>query len=84
MARTLAGIMGLLAFAVCLMTGIAVGNTFTTAVWRAIVAMVGTCVIGLIIGTMGQKMIDEQKVAERLAQETPGADQTAEEKLEGK
>ena len=84
MARTLAGIMGLLAFAVCLMTGIAVGNTFATAVWRAVVAMIGTCVIGLILGLMGQKMLDEQKVAERLAHDTQSAAQSKEEKLEEK
>jgi len=64
MARSLAAIMGLLAFAVCLMTGIVVGNTFDTAVWRAVVAMIGTCVIGLIVGAMGQKMLDEKKAEE--------------------
>jgi predicted transcriptional regulator len=64
MARTLAASMGLLAFAVCLIAGILVDNTFATAVWRAMIAMIGTVVIGLIVGTMGQKMMDEKRIEE--------------------
>ena len=60
MAQRLAGATALLAFAICLLIGgLQVGNSFTTTVQRALVALVGTFVIGLIVGAMGQKMIDE-------------------------
>ena len=50
----------MIAFAVCLLIGgIEADNPFTTTVMRALVAMCGTFVIGLIVGAMGQKMIDE-------------------------
>jgi hypothetical protein len=56
----LAAILALLAFAFCLIVGgLQAGNTFTTTVSRALAAMAGTFVIGLILGSMGQKMIDE-------------------------
>lgn len=52
--------MSLLAFAVCLFIGgIQADNPFATTVSRALFAMAGTFVIGLIVGAMGQKMIDE-------------------------
>src|SRR3954451_21089287 len=60
MPQRLASVMGLLAFAVCLIIGgLQTGNPFSTAVTRALAAMVGTFVIGLIVGHMGQKMIEE-------------------------
>jgi hypothetical protein len=60
MPQRLAAVMALLAFAVCLLIGgLQAGNPFSTAVARALAAMAGTFVIGLIVGFMGQKMIDE-------------------------
>jgi len=60
MPTRLAAILALLVFAVCLLVGgIETGNTFSTTVGRALGAMMGTFVIGLVIGSMGQKMIDE-------------------------
>jgi hypothetical protein len=60
MPQRLAAAMALLAFAVSLyIGGIQTDNPFTTTVTRALVAMAGTFVIGLIVGAMGQKMIDE-------------------------
>ncbi len=60
MAQRLAAVMGLIAFALCLVVGgIQAGNPFGTTIIRALFAMLGTFVIGLIVGTMGQKMIDE-------------------------
>ena len=60
MPQRLAAVLALIAFAVCLVVGgIQAGNPFTTTVMRALAAMVGTFVIGLIVGYMGQKMIDE-------------------------
>ena len=35
------------------------GNPFSTTVLRALQALVGTLVIGLVIGAMAQKMLDE-------------------------
>jgi hypothetical protein len=58
--QRLAAVMALLAFAVCLIIGgLQAGNPFSTAVTRALAAMAGTFVIGLIVGHMGQRMIDE-------------------------
>ena len=60
MPQRLAAVMALLAFAVCLVIGgFETGNPFSTAVVRALAAMAGTFVIGLIVGLMGQKMIEE-------------------------
>ncbi len=52
--------MALVVFAVCLLVGgVQAGNPFTTTVMRAIFAMIGTLVVGLVIGAMAQKMLDE-------------------------
>jgi uncharacterized protein YqgC (DUF456 family) len=60
MPKRLAAILALLVFAVCLIVGgLETGNPFATTVARALGAMVGTFVIGLIVGSMAQKMLDE-------------------------
>jgi putative Mn2+ efflux pump MntP len=59
MSRRIAACLSLLVFATCLVAGIAAGNTFATTVWRAMLAMAATFVIGLVLGVMGQRMIDE-------------------------
>jgi hypothetical protein len=60
MPQRLAAVLAMIAFAGCLLIGgIEADNPFTTTVMRALVAMCGTFVIGLIVGAMGQKMIDE-------------------------
>jgi hypothetical protein len=59
MPRRLAGAMALLAFAACLVSGLRAENTFSTTVIRALEAMIVTLVIGLIVGAMAQKMLDE-------------------------
>jgi len=60
MPQRLAVIVALLAFAVCLFVGgFQVGNPFTTTVGRALAAMAGTYVVGLIVGMMGRRAIDE-------------------------
>ncbi|HZZ41630.1 MAG TPA: hypothetical protein VFE58_01715 [Tepidisphaeraceae bacterium] len=59
MPRRIAGCLALLAFATSLVAGISAGNSFTTSVSRALLAMVVTFVIGLILGVMGQRMLDE-------------------------
>ena len=60
MPQRLAAVMALLAFAVCLIAGgISAGNPFTNTVIRALQAMAATFAIALIVGFMGQKMVEE-------------------------
>ncbi len=59
MARRIAAGSALLVFAVALLLGLVAENTFATTVTRALVAMGGTFVIGLIVGAMGEKMAEE-------------------------
>ena len=59
MGNRIAATLALVAFAMCLLVGIQAGNSFATTIQRALVAMGGTYVIGLVVGAMGQRMIDE-------------------------
>jgi len=72
MATRIAAVTSLVVFAVCLIAG--AENTFGAAVGRALIAMLGTLAIGLIIGWMGQKMIDEN--IRQQAKTAPEAPQT--------
>lgn len=55
--------LAVLAFALCLIVGVVqADNTFLTTISRALLAMVGTLVVGLIVGHAGQRMIDERMV----------------------
>ena len=52
--------MSLVAFAVCLLVGgLQARNSFGTTVSRALLAMLVTLVVGLLIGAMAQRMLDE-------------------------
>jgi len=56
----MAGAMALLAFVVCLVVGgIQADNSFATTVERALTAMAVNLVIGLVLGAMARKMLDE-------------------------
>ncbi|HZK81033.1 MAG TPA: hypothetical protein VFC46_08205 [Humisphaera sp.] len=59
MIRRVAAIMALIAFAMCLVMGIVTENDFVTTVSRALKAMFVTLVVGLIVGAMAQRMLDE-------------------------
>jgi NhaP-type Na+/H+ or K+/H+ antiporter len=59
MSKRLAATTSLIVFAVCLLVGMQADNSFGTTIQRALVAMLGTLVVGLIIGAMAQKMLDE-------------------------
>ena len=60
MPNRLAGILGLIAFSLCLLVGlIEADNDFGTVVWRAIVAMGGTLLVGYVLGLMAERMIGE-------------------------
>jgi len=61
----IAAAMSLIAFAICLLIGgLEADNGFTTVVGRALAAMAVTLVIGLIVGSMAQRMLDENLKAE--------------------
>lgn len=60
MPQRIAAILALIVFMTCLFIGVfEASNSFSTTVLRALGAMVVTLVIGLILGWMGQKMLDE-------------------------
>ena len=59
MPQRIASIIALIAFALCLLQGMAVENTFSTTVVRALLAMAGTYVIGLIVGLMCERMLED-------------------------
>jgi hypothetical protein len=63
MVRRIAASMALVAFFVCILAGMQAENPFTTVVGKALVAMLVTFAVGLVLGTMAQKMIDENMAA---------------------
>jgi ACR3 family arsenite efflux pump ArsB len=65
MVNRMAGVTALLVFVVCLVVGgIGADNTFETTVERALTAMAVTLVIGLVIGAMTRKMLEENVKSE--------------------
>jgi hypothetical protein len=59
MTQRIAGALSLIVFAICVAIGISAGNPFATVIQRALLAMLGMLFIGLIVGAMAQKMLDE-------------------------
>lgn len=59
MPRRLAVAVALIAFAVCLICGLMAENSFVETVRRGLIAMFVTLAVGLVIGAMGQKMLEE-------------------------
>jgi NhaP-type Na+/H+ or K+/H+ antiporter len=78
MSKRFAAAMSLVVFAVCLVVGIQAENSFGTTIQRALLAMAGTMVVGLIVGGMAQKMLDEnigaQEQKDKSSTETPASD----------
>jgi NhaP-type Na+/H+ or K+/H+ antiporter len=79
MANRIAAVASLIVFAVCLVVGgLEADNTFTTTVERALTAMMATLVIGLVLGSMAGKMLQEnlksheEKIKKGLAAPTQG------------
>lgn len=70
MVRRMAGSLSLLAFAVCLVAGLNAGNPAATVLSNALAAMGVTFVVGLAVGAMAQRMLDEN-VASEVAKRTP-------------
>jgi hypothetical protein len=69
--RRIAAAMSLIAFAVCLVAGIEADNPLGTILARSLVAMAGTLVVGLVVGAMAQKMLDEHLATRGRAGEQP-------------
>ena len=59
MPRRLAVAVALLAFTVCVICGMAAENSFAETLRRALIAMFVTLAVALIVGFMGQKMLEE-------------------------
>ena len=59
MARRMAAALALVVFAVCVIAGLNAGNSFETVLTKALLAMAGTFAVGLVVGAMAQKMLDE-------------------------
>ena len=64
MPRRFAAVCALVVFALCLVLGMRAQNTFSTTVSRAMLAMAGTFVVGLVLGSVAQRMLDENLKAE--------------------
>ena len=70
MPQRLATTVALLAFAVCLIAGtFGAGNPFATAVGRALAGMAGTYVVGLAVGHMVRRTVDENLAAKAAVEE---------------
>ena len=63
MIRRIAASMALVAFFVCVLTGMHAENPFSTVVANALVALLVTFIVGLVLGAMAQKMLDENMAA---------------------
>ncbi len=60
MPQRIAASLAMIAFSLCLFVGcVHTGNSFGTAVTRALGAMAVTFLIGLIVGTMAERMLRE-------------------------
>lgn len=58
--QRLAGVAGLTAFVICLLLGgFAAENPLATVLWRSMMAMFGTAVVGFIVGLAAQWMLRE-------------------------
>ena len=59
MVRKIAGTLALTAFTLCVVMGILAENDFSTTIARGLKAMFVTFFVGLILGSMAQRMLDE-------------------------
>jgi tetrahydromethanopterin S-methyltransferase subunit C len=83
---TIAGCLALAAFAVAVVAGLATSNAASTVLMRAIIAMIACYPIGLAIGLIAQRVVQDQIRAVQQANPAPdsshidlGADRAAEE-----
>jgi len=80
MAKRMAGVLSIVVFAFCLLLGLRAGNPFDTIVSRALVGMAGTYVVGLILGAVGQRMVDENMRDEERKLRNPSGSATTPER----
>jgi hypothetical protein len=60
MSKRIAAAMSLIVYAFCLVVGgLETGNPFSTTGVRAVIAMFATLVLGMVVGAMGEKMLEE-------------------------
>jgi NhaP-type Na+/H+ or K+/H+ antiporter len=64
MTKRLSAVMALIVFAFCLVVGMRAGNPFSSTVGRAMVALFATLLLGMVIGTMAEKMLEENLKAQ--------------------
>jgi hypothetical protein len=72
MVRRIAASMALVTFFVCILTGMHAENPFSTVVANALVGLVVTFVVGLVLGAMAQKMLDENLAAGTIVADKSG------------
>jgi len=64
MPNRIGGILSLVAFAMCIVVGVTqASNSFVTVLERALYAMVGTYVVGYLVGVALEKMVQENVAA---------------------
>ena len=73
MVRKIAGGLALVMFAVCVGAGLSAGNTFSTILTNALLGMGAAFGVGLVVGAMAQKMLDESLAAEAKKPSPDGA-----------
>jgi len=71
MPNRIAATTSLIAFALCLVIGMLAENPFSTILLRALAAMVVTLVVGMVLGAMGQKMIEDNLKSAEKSSEIP-------------
>jgi hypothetical protein len=79
----MAAAMALLAFAVCLVAGLVAGNDAATVLLHALEGMGVTLAVGLVVGFMARRMIEENVSALRAKQQASDAAGPGAEKIPG-
>lgn len=79
--RTIAGLLGLTAFAVAIVVGMSVGNPVSSILTRAVIAMFGSFFLGLIAGRICDFVIDsaieDYRTANPMVDSSPTVDALA-------
>ena len=57
--KVIAGTMGLSAFVIAVVAGLGAGNDASTVLLRALVAMAACHVVGMVIGAVAERTLDE-------------------------
>lgn len=60
LAKLLAGILGLMAFTVCILGGLSAGARAEVVIQRGLKAMIGFCVLGWVIGWAAEAVVYER------------------------